>query len=83
MGLSAPEGWVGNNLRGVRSTKWKLVFEKTRQGETTTLYDLESDIGEMDNVIAEHPDVAKRLHALADTIGDDIGDHRTKRSDET
>jgi hypothetical protein len=38
------------------------------------LYDLITDIGEQHNVIAEHPDVAERLRALAEKMRDDLGD---------
>jgi len=43
------------------------------------LYDLEADIGETTNLITEHPDVARRLRELADTMRDDLGDSRTGR----
>ncbi|MCP5116741.1 MAG: sulfatase-like hydrolase/transferase, partial [bacterium] len=39
------------------------------------LYDLEIDIGERNNVVAEHPDVVERLQALADKARADIGDY--------
>jgi len=42
-----------------------------------SLYDLEADIGETTNVIAEHPDVAQRLRDLADRMRADLGDSRT------
>ncbi len=71
--------YTGNNLRAVRSGEWKLVFEGTRRREVAALYNLEADIGETENVIAERPAVAVRLRALAEKIRDDIGDDRTKR----
>ena len=71
--------YTGNNLRTVRSGEWKLVFEGTRRREVAALYNLEADIGETENVIAERPAVAVRLRALAEKIRDDIGDDRTKR----
>ena len=49
----------GNELQAVRSGKWKL---HTRKGKPHDLYDLESDIGESQNVIKEHPEVVKRLN---------------------
>ena len=38
------------------------------------LIDLENDIGETTNVAADHPDVVKRLLALAESMRDDLGD---------
>jgi arylsulfatase len=43
------------------------------------LYDLEADIGERHNVIDQHPDVVKRLQALAEQARADLGDTLTKR----
>ena len=43
------------------------------------LYDLESDMGEKNNVADKHPDVVKRLEALAEQARDDMGDSLTKR----
>ncbi|HEV2294008.1 MAG TPA: sulfatase [Tepidisphaeraceae bacterium] len=44
-----------------------------------SLYDLEQDPGETLNVAADHPDVVKRLEALAEACRDDLGDAATKR----
>jgi arylsulfatase A-like enzyme len=38
------------------------------------LYDLEADVGEKRDVAGEHPDVVKRLTALADKMRDELGD---------
>lgn len=43
------------------------------------LYDLESDMGEKTNVADKHPDVVKRLEALAEQAREDLGDSLTKR----
>ena len=43
------------------------------------LYDLEADAGEQHNVAGKHPDVVKRLEALAEQARDDMGDALTKR----
>ena len=43
------------------------------------LYDLENDVGEKNNVVDQHPDVVKRLEALAEQARDDMGDSLTKR----
>lgn len=80
--------YFSNQLKAVRSGKWKLhlaldpSIEKWRMQEAgkveAKLYDLEADPAESDNVIAEHPDVVKRLEALADQARADIGDYRKK-----
>ena len=44
------------------------------------LYDLETDVAEKINVIAQHPDVVKRLTALAEKARADIGDYQVKGS---
>ena len=43
------------------------------------LYDLEADIGETTNVAAAHPNVRKRLQALAEQAREDLGDAVRKR----
>ncbi|NQT53205.1 arylsulfatase, partial [bacterium] len=49
------------------------------QGKTgLALFDLEAYIGQQTNVAAKHPDVVKRLQALADTMRADLGDSGTK-----
>ena len=55
----------GNRLSAVRSGKWKLHL-RTAKGKGTgssalALYDLEADIAEKTNVLAEHPEIAERL----------------------
>lgn len=43
------------------------------------LYDLEADLGESRNVAAAHPDVVKKLLAMAETARADLGDKLTNR----
>jgi arylsulfatase A len=43
------------------------------------LYNLESDLGEKKNVIAQHPDVVARLERLATAIRVELGDTATKQ----
>ncbi len=77
----------GMKLEGVRSGPWKLRLAaavepppkgatgakaKAKAGEDE-LYNLEADIGESKNVIAENPEVAKRLHGFVDAMKDDLG----------
>lgn len=50
-----------------------------RKLESSELYDLKNDISETTNVIAQHPDVVKRLEALAEAARAELGDALTKR----
>ena len=43
------------------------------------LFDLETDIGETNNVAAKFPAVVVRLQAIAETARADLGDSLTKR----
>jgi arylsulfatase A len=43
------------------------------------LYDLDADLSETTNVADKHPDVVKRLQALAEQAREDMGDSLTKR----
>ncbi|VGO20972.1 sulfatase/phosphatase domain-containing protein [Pontiella sulfatireligans] len=65
--------------KAVRSGKWKYhrkevfkVKETTRESDGPTLYNLEEDIGEANNVIDEHPEVAERLDRALQTHLDRI-----------
>lgn len=70
-------------LQAVRQGEWKLaITPQNDPGDRPTieasrtnprLYNLETDIGEMTNVAAEHPDVVKRLQALAAAMNAEIG----------
>lgn len=72
-----------DQLQAVRCGKWKLHLpleqKKKNWGEPTPdvplqLYDLQADIGETNNVAHNHPDVVKRLLALAEKARQDLGD---------
>lgn len=72
-----------DQLQAVRGGKWKLHLplrpKKRHWGDPIpeaplALYDLENDIGEKNNVAQEHPDVVKRLLALAEKARTDLGD---------
>ncbi|MGD9857285.1 MAG: sulfatase [Planctomycetaceae bacterium] len=61
-------------LHGVRRGNWKLMlphrekffgFVKDRGSNEVELYDLESDLGETNNVAASHPELVKDLLAYA------------------
>lgn len=58
-----------NELKAVRAGKWKLHVE---DGKPTLLYDLESDIGEKENVIIAHPGVVQRLINLIAEFNRDL-----------
>jgi arylsulfatase len=81
-----------NKLEAVRSENWKLVFPRTPMDDAPyqrkknakpeqllpeALYDLTVDVGETQNLIEQHPDVARRLRALAQRMRGDIGDSTT------
>jgi len=68
-----------NNLEAVRKGRWKLHFARGSvfgDAEITEpeLYDLDTDIGEENNVIDQHPDVVKELLAIADVARQELGD---------
>jgi arylsulfatase A len=72
-----------DQLQAVRSGRWKLFLplEKRRvalnlntRPSPLALYDLASDIGEQHDVAAQHPDVVRRLTALAEKARLDLGD---------
>jgi arylsulfatase A-like enzyme len=70
------------NLEAVRKGKWKLHFAKGKafgkEGETMLeLYDLESDVGESNDVAAEHPEIVKELQEVAEQARRDLGDKLT------
>ncbi len=77
-----------SQLQAIRLGKWKLrlgldpeigKWMGTPQGKTEArLYDLQADIGEKNNVAADHPDVVARLTALAEVARKDIGDYKRK-----
>jgi arylsulfatase A-like enzyme len=77
--------FAGNALQAVRAGPWKLAIapqsegmskpHRLRPGErfTPTLYNLQTDIGERNDVAAKHPDIVKRLQALAAEMDTDLG----------
>jgi arylsulfatase A-like enzyme len=72
-----------DQLQAVRSGKWKLHLplkpKKRNWGKPIpdvplALYDLENDIAEKNNVADQHPNMVKRLLALAEEARPDLGD---------
>jgi arylsulfatase len=51
-----------------------------RKVERAELYNLANDISETTDLAAQHPDVVKRLEALAEQAREDLGDSLTKRA---
>jgi arylsulfatase A len=71
-------------LQAVRSGKWKLYlplkekwinFRRTARPFAVELYDLDSDLGEQQNLANSQPDIVQRLLKYADRARKDLGDH--------
>jgi arylsulfatase A len=77
--------YKGTGLQAVRSGDWKLILPRTYTRRKKTykvkeaLYNLREDIAETTDVATNHPDVVKRLRALAEKCRDDLGDLYQKR----
>ena len=74
----------GLNLQAVREGKWKLHLPRERKNlvwwdgglldlKEPMLFDLQADIGEKNDVAAQHPDVVKRLLQLANKARNELG----------
>ena len=74
----------GNQLQAVRSGPWKLAITPQGTGlpkgaaqpvkhTGPRLYNLDSDIGELTDVAAQHADVVARLQRLIEQMGADLG----------
>jgi arylsulfatase A-like enzyme len=66
-----------NELKAVRAGKWKLHLAVPQgRGEkgapTSALFDLEADIGETTNVLADHPEVAERLRGCVTAFEEEL-----------
>ncbi|VGO13205.1 Arylsulfatase [Pontiella desulfatans] len=75
--------YKGNDLKAVRSGQWKLHLGKAKgngkgsrgKGSSSpmmALYDLDADMGEKQNVLASHPEVAERLLRCAETFQEEL-----------
>jgi hypothetical protein len=60
----------------VRDSKWKLHVRKGSE-EIAELYDLESDIGETNNVYDGNPEVVAALSSKLDGFRAELGDEAT------
>ena len=60
----------------MRSGKWKLHLRTARGNgagaSSLALYDLEADIGEKTNVLAEHPEIEERLLSYVKAFEEDL-----------
>jgi arylsulfatase A-like enzyme len=79
--------FAGNDLQAVRSGPWKLAIARQSEGMHKSgppdpdagkpfkprLYNLDTDIGESQNVAEQHPDVVKRLRELVVRADADLG----------
>jgi arylsulfatase len=70
-----PESMQMSGLRGIASRHGYIV-KKT----DLALYDLKTDIGEAENVAADHPEIVKRLLKYVEAARADLGDSLTKRT---
>ncbi len=50
--------------QAVRMGKWKAVKQKKGGERRTELYDMETDIGETNDIAADHPDMVERIEAV-------------------
>jgi arylsulfatase A-like enzyme len=79
-----------SQLQAVRSGPWKLCLAldpklagwdgKPKGKCEAALYNLQDDIGETRNVIAQHPDVVSKLTVFADKARAELGDFQRKGS---
>ncbi len=81
-GAKSPHEYFFYNQSAVRNGDWKYhakeqfkFAEIARESKGPTLYNLKEDIGESNNVIDQHPEIAERLQkALADNPNKRIDD---------
>lgn len=64
--------WQHMNHSAVRQGDWKLVTLNDRNSADWELYDLSEDRSETDNLIADHPELARRLEAKWRTWANDV-----------
>ena len=73
--LHFPHYYTRPNPAGTEGKPGKFFTEQTG----LELYNLDTDIGERVNLAAEHPEVVKRLEALADRARREFGDSMKRR----
>ncbi|WP_345780812.1 sulfatase [Pelagicoccus mobilis] len=62
----------GNNLQAVRSKDWKLHL---KDGKPSALFDLKTDIGESEDLLANHPKIANKLMAYVREFEKDLAEN--------
>ena len=62
-GAKSPHEVLYYEYEGIRQGNWKLVKIKNK----SLLFDLETDIGELNNIAGDHPEKVKQLVALLNT----------------
>jgi arylsulfatase A-like enzyme/sucrose-6-phosphate hydrolase SacC (GH32 family) len=65
-GAKSPHKTLFYEKDGVRQGRWKLVHYRKRPDWVTELYDLETDLGEQNNLADQHPDRVKAMKAALD-----------------
>jgi arylsulfatase A-like enzyme len=70
--------YQGYRLGGVRSGPWTLLFGpgdgKAQDGAPELLFNVLADPAQARDGAADHPDVVRRLRAMADRAREDLGD---------
>jgi arylsulfatase A-like enzyme len=62
--------------RAVRSGDWKLIFDDQRP----MLFNVRTDVGERNNLIGLHPDIAQRLRPLLEQWQQDVDAEAKRRA---
>ena len=73
-----------NNLEAIRQGPWKYAFKPQLEREhypalppdpsfIPTLYNLDNDLSETTNVVAQHPEIVQRMQALIVAMDADLG----------
>jgi arylsulfatase A len=65
-----------NTIEAVRDARWKLHVRKGGE-EIAELYNMESDMGETNNVFDDNPNIVAALNAKIDTFRAELGDEAT------
>ncbi len=73
--LHVPHPYQALESAGNDGTPGKYV----RRELELSLFDLDADVGETTNVLAQHPDVVKQLMEDVERAREDLGDALTKR----
>lgn len=69
---------VYNSIASENNAEGGEPSEQQRIKTRTSLYDLSSDIGETTDLSKQHPDIVKKLTALANDMRRDLGDRAAK-----